>query len=175
MGKHLATAGSIGYSGRRCGTALAYTPRAAWALRAMPWFRFRNAECERICKAAWAEPAPIESDLFVVAPEGERPDIGISTRIDRPHPVRDDPLVKWELEGLPWGKSRVYQIGEGPYFEFCTTRDGIFWTPAGRLLKLKNASVDERSQSQDPEEGLGPQAASAVTPKAADAQTVQSS
>lgn len=137
MGKHLATAGSIGFSGRRCGTTYAHTPRAAWALRGLPWFRFRNAECERLCREEWQKPAPTESDLFVVVDDIERPDIGISTRIDRPDPLRSDTLVQYELEGLPWGKSRFYRIGDGPYYEFVTTRDGVFWSPAGRLLKLK--------------------------------------
>lgn len=154
-GKHLASAGAIGFSGRRCGTAYAYTARAVSALRGMPWFRFRNAECEAFCRAEWKKPAPTESDIFTVAPESERPDIGISTRIDRSDPLRDDPLVKWELEGLPWGKSRFYRIGDGPYFEFVTTRDGIFWSPAGRLLKMKSASAMSAGTAETAQQAQG--------------------
>ena len=83
-----------------------------------------------------------------------------------------------------WDAGGDYDIIRGGEFEVKVTDRGgdvTYWhivaesVPSYSAYASKTyplASVDERSQSQDPEEGLGPKAASAVPAQQGDAQTL---
>lgn len=137
MSDHIATFGSVGSSGRRCGTGYIYTPRQAWAYQGELWFRFRNADCERKALTAWGEAAPISGEFFDVADESEEPNIGHST------PAPDDltkcSLASFERDGMTrcWGR-HLQQIGDTEYFRWYQKRADYCWHPMGRLLKLNN-------------------------------------
>lgn len=137
MSKHLASCGSIGMWGRRVGTTYAHTPRAAWGLYGNPWFRFRNAECERICREAWAQPAPTEGEYFVVIDKADVPDVRFGTRaVDA---LRKCSLARWEGDALPWGRSRLYQEGDTDVYQWYVIGNDYSWSPAGRPMRLNDA------------------------------------
>ncbi len=133
--KHLATCGSIGWSGRRCGTTFAYTPRGVLGLYGEPWFRFRNADCERVCREAWALPEPSAGTYFDVADEPD-PDVGHSTRVDDRDLLRC-PLVRWE--GAPFRNSRLHRRGSTDLYRLLQKRPDYFWYPVGRVLRINDA------------------------------------
>lgn len=60
------------------------------------------------------------------------------------------------------GVAELTSAIEAALIVFNEAQTACSWSPRTGEVFLIPASVDERSQSQDPEEGLGPQAASAV-------------
>jgi hypothetical protein len=130
----------VGSWGRRNGTQYANTPRAAWGIIQQPWFRFRNDECERICREAWAQPAPTKGELFIVA-EDQSWSGQTGRMVETASPLKQCSLVIWEGEALQLGQRRFreYNDGEyndGEYYRWYTSNDGVRWYPAGRLLQL---------------------------------------
>jgi hypothetical protein len=167
---HLASCGSVGMWGKRVGTTYAYTPRAAYAICHLPWFRFRNAECERICREAWAQPAPTKGEYFVVADPSERPEAGWATRVEATSPLRKCSLARYEGEaGLPM-RCALFQIGDSDFYQWSEKGDDFYWRDFGRLLRLNEAgraaaqgieaaTADEtRSGSAEGESPVGQQA-----------------
>jgi hypothetical protein len=130
--KHLASCGSIGFSGRRVGTTYAYTPRGVWGITHEPWFRFRNDDCADACREAWSIEPPTAGDFFDVF-DGRRPDVGYSSRVDAPE-LRRCALVRWEAE--PYRGAQLHRIGDTDIFQCLQKRPDYFWYPVGRLLRL---------------------------------------
>lgn len=145
--KHLASCGSIGWSGRRVGTTYAHTPRAALSIYSEPWFRFRNEECERICREAWKEPAPTASRHFV-ATELATPDHDWTTS-DLPDELARDELVQWERQA--YRNARLHQFNTRPdLFQIYQKRADYCWHPVGRVFQITAAGECVLKASRHP-------------------------
>jgi hypothetical protein len=141
---HLASCGSIDDFGRRLGTRYAYTPRAVWAISAEPWFRFRNAESENICRKAWSRPAPCEGEYFTVATE-PAPDAAWCTRVSGE--LTRCTLAAWEVEGHR-GAS-LHRLGDSDFYRAYQRRADYAWHPVGRVLKLNERGRATCSQAEE--------------------------
>jgi len=137
MGKHLASCGILGSLGGRVGTCYAHTPRQAWGMVQEPWFRFRNAECEAECLAAWKAGAP-GGKYFSAAPDEETPTVGHSERIDD-REVLSCPLAVWERDGQSSGARHLQRYSGTDYCRWYYTKGDGWWNPYGQLLKLTDA------------------------------------
>lgn len=145
--KHLATCGSLGWTGRRVGTRFAHNPRQVRAIYNEPWFRFRNDDCERLCREAWRAVEPTEGTHFVVA-DVPPPETGWCTRIDDLE-LRRCPLAKYEADG--YRNARLHQIGDTDFYQCLASDNGFGWDRVGRVLRLKSPlSGAQRSEISPP-------------------------